>query len=69
MDSPIANLVQQGTSLRPDMTIQHDDLHEDPEQAILQTMQARLLFLFLLSRRWCNFPHLTPLSFRVDGRG
>ena len=41
MDSPIANLVQQGTSLRPDMTIQHDDLHEDPEQAIQQTMQVR----------------------------
>lgn len=40
MDSPIANLVQQGTSLRPDMTIQHDDLHEDPEQAIQQTMQV-----------------------------
>eukprot|EP00903_Cladosiphon_okamuranus_P016162 g14915.t1 len=40
MDSPIANLVQQGTSLRPDMTIQHDDLHEDPEQAIQQTMQS-----------------------------
>lgn len=40
MDSPIANLVQEGTSLRPDMTIQHDELHEDPKLAIQQTMQV-----------------------------
>ncbi|CAM9737898.1 unnamed protein product [Ectocarpus fasciculatus] len=40
VDSPVANLVQQGTNLRPDMTIQHDDHHEDPELAIQQTMQS-----------------------------
>lgn len=47
MDSPIANLVQQGTSLRPDMTIQHDDRHDDPEQAIQQTMQVSRSFFLL----------------------
>eukprot|EP00904_Undaria_pinnatifida_P012537 jgi/Undpi1/8413/HiC_scaffold_25.g10881.m1 len=42
MDSSMASLVQQGTSLTPDMTIQHDDLHEDPEIAIHQTLQSLL---------------------------
>ena len=41
MNSPIANLVQQGTSLKPDITIQHDDSTEDPELAIHQTMEVR----------------------------
>ena len=40
MDSPIANLVQQGTSLKPDITIQHDDRLDDPELAIHRTMQV-----------------------------
>jgi biotin carboxylase len=38
MDSPIAGLVQQGTSLQPDLTIQHDAAHPDQEAALQLTL-------------------------------
>jgi hypothetical protein len=43
VDSPIANLVQQGTNLRPDVTIQHNNAHDDPEAALAETLQVRNL--------------------------
>jgi hypothetical protein len=43
VDSPIANLVQQGTSLKPDVTIQHNNAHDDPEAALAETLQVRPL--------------------------
>ncbi|CAN0378240.1 unnamed protein product, partial [Discosporangium mesarthrocarpum] len=39
---PIASLVQEGTTLRPDVTIQHDNENPNPEEAMLETMQALL---------------------------
>ncbi|CAN0032111.1 unnamed protein product, partial [Choristocarpus tenellus] len=42
VDSPIANLVQQGTSLSPDATIQYDNDNPNIEEAMLETMQALL---------------------------
>ncbi|CAM9247499.1 unnamed protein product [Phaeothamnion confervicola] len=54
VDSPIANLVQQGTNLRPDVTIQHDSTHPDPFLAVQQTVTAL-----------CDLPH--PIVAIVPG--
>ncbi len=40
VDSPITNMVQQGSAVRPDFTIQHDSFHPDPNVALEDTLAA-----------------------------
>lgn len=65
MDSPIADMIQQGTSIKADATIQHDDGIEDSEVAVHQTFQASKVESPRLGDDWSIAPPRPP--FRGDG--